>query len=247
MNKVFVVTHLPALRILPNGYSYIKVGADNFSCDYADNQGVNIAEKNKNFCEMTAMYWIWKNYKCHEDDFVGLAHYRRLMARPSYLDFFLKKPLSENIINSELNSVDILLPTEEKFPLGIYHQYSRVHPLKDLNLCIDMLNSLNPSNQNVESFLITKQSASVYNMLICRKKIFDEYCSWVFPILFSLDSLIDLRGRTPYQKRAIGFLSERLLNIWLWYNPQYLVKHFPILRLDLSVGSNLNRLRRKVA
>jgi hypothetical protein len=247
MNKLFVVTHLLPKKLLPAGYSYIKVGTGDLSCDYTDSQGENIADKNETFCELTAMYWIWKNYQCHEDDFVGIAHYRRLMAMPNYLNFLFMKPLTVHSIKEALTSVDILLPNEEHFPQGIYHQYSRVHPLKDLNLCIDLLNKIDPSKSNVESFLRSKKSASVYNMLICKKKIFDEYCEWLFPILFYLEKLIDLSGRTPYQRRAIGFLSERLLNIWLFYNPQYLVKNFPVLRLDLSIASNLNRLRRGVA
>lgn len=48
------------------------------SCD-------NISDQNGLFCEMTAMYWAWKNIrKLYDDiDYVGLCHYRRYFYYPS--------------------------------------------------------------------------------------------------------------------------------------------------------------------
>ena len=44
---------------------------------YQDNLGVNIAEKNSSFCELTGLYWAWKNGVFENNQYVGLVHYRR--------------------------------------------------------------------------------------------------------------------------------------------------------------------------
>ena len=47
---------------------------------YQDNSGINIAEKNSGFCELTGLYWAWKNGVFENNEYVGLVHYRRYFA-----------------------------------------------------------------------------------------------------------------------------------------------------------------------
>ena len=55
-------------------------------------------------------------------------------------------------------------------------------------------------------------------MCIMNKKNFDNYCKWLFDILFEVEKRVDMSNYTDYEKRLFGFLSERLLNVWLEEN-----------------------------
>lgn len=56
------------------------------------------------------------------------------------------------------------------------------------------------------------------NMFITSKKISDAYCDWLFAIFDEMEKHVDLTGYSPYQARMFGFMSERLLNVWVEKN-----------------------------
>ena len=53
-----------------------------------DDVGDNISEKNPYYCELTGLYWAWKNL---DADYIGLAHYRRHFANRIRKMMFWKK------------------------------------------------------------------------------------------------------------------------------------------------------------
>ncbi len=52
-------------------------------------------------------------------------------------------------------------------------------------------------------------------MFIMRRSDFERYCSWLFPLLEELEKRIDYASYSPYQSRVLGFISERLLNVFV--------------------------------
>lgn len=81
MNVKILVCHHKASPYIKNEcFLPVQVGKEisNVTLDYCqpDNYGDNISEKNKSWCELTALYWAWKNL---DADFYGLMHYRRLL------------------------------------------------------------------------------------------------------------------------------------------------------------------------
>ncbi len=86
----------------------------------------------------------------------------------------------------------------------------------------------------------------LYNMFIMKKKDFDEYCKWLFDILFKLESQIDISNYDNYQSRIFGFLSERLFNVWIKKH-NLKIKEIPVINMEGINWWNkgINFLKRK--
>ena len=54
-------------------------------------------------------------------------------------------------------------------------------------------------------------------MLIARREVFEEYCSWMFEILFELEKICEPQSDS-YNGRYIGFLAERLTSLYFMHN-----------------------------
>ena len=74
--KIIVATHKKYDMPKDSCYLPIHVGKEEKKdIGYiGDNTGENISKKNPYYCELTGMYWAWKNLN---SDYVGLVHYRR--------------------------------------------------------------------------------------------------------------------------------------------------------------------------
>jgi hypothetical protein len=62
--KILICTHKEFNYIPDNSFLPIHVGKEISAVDLpyqVDNTGTNISSKNKNYCELTALYWAWKN------------------------------------------------------------------------------------------------------------------------------------------------------------------------------------------
>ena len=76
--EIFVVSHKDLFLSIPENYKVIGVGeygVNNKERILSDCIGDNISKKNPNYCELTAIYWLWKNYDL--PNYVGVCHYRR--------------------------------------------------------------------------------------------------------------------------------------------------------------------------
>ena len=63
--------------------------------------------------------------------------------------------------------------------------------------------------------VVSRKSGYMFNMMILPKNLMDDYCEWLFNILFELDKRIDSSSWTDFQKRYIGRISEIIFNVWL--------------------------------
>ncbi len=177
--------------------------------------GDNISDKNPQYCELTALYWIWKHDKAK---YAGLSHYRRR--------FDITEEQAQKLLNSD---IDIVTTVPVLNFAGVRQQYCCDHEEKDWDIMIEAIKNIHPGYISEADKVQNGAYYYAYNMFIMRREILDEYCKWLFSILFYCEEKIGVKTDS-YQNRYIGFLAERLLTIYLSHNRQYKLaiarKHF---------------------
>lgn len=226
--KIFVCLHQKELPFIKSQvFQPIYVGEDlEIGKDIiTDNSGDNIHEKNSRYGELTALYWIWKNYPIH--DFVGLCHYRRYFWVKEFSLFY---PISMSPLKFEdmkshfavtgekyLKNADIVLPSSLNLKWSVMDQFSKYHDVEDLKMMRNILVEICPEYITAWDEVMQGNKINLIIMFITKNEIFNQYCSWLFPLMFCFDEL-DNRNRIGYQMRVNAFMAERLMNIFVMHN-----------------------------
>lgn len=228
--KIYISTIKNVDRTFSDGYELVLAGSSLNSIDnyyIRDDIGENISFKNESYCELTVLYWIWKNSK---SDIVGLEHHRR---------FFYNKKLFPKILTIEeitdiLEDNDIIIPRAICIGDGIERQYKDVHIGKDYDICRKIIGDYFPEFLDAFNDNSKLHFLHPYNMLITRKEILDDYCSFLFPLLEKVEEQIDVSKRDNYQRRVFGFLAERLFQTWLLKNSKLSKVEYPVYNSEES-------------
>jgi hypothetical protein len=229
---IYCISHKEVNINLPKNYKMLYVG-NHFNKPGSDllfdNTGNNISEKNKNYCELTGLYWMWKNTT---DDIVGLIHYRRAFVDRK------KNCLSSDAAEKWLTVTDFIVPKKLYFKKSIKQNFISIHSNYLYSITRSAIETLSPVYLEAFDKTFSQKHMYPYNMYICSKEQNDKYCEWLFKILFFIEEKVDLSVLDDYQKRWAGFISERLFNVWLNYNRSN-VKECRVIRMDLSSKENL--------
>lgn len=201
-------------------YVPVHVGAEGKqSIGYTpDNTGDNISAKNPFYCELTAIYWGWKNIKA---DYVGLVHYRRYFTKKERTNVSNRK---EEVLSYEdwkalFERVPVVVPGKRKYYIESNEShYRHAHHEEALDLMKKIIADDYPDYVPAMNIVLKRSWAHMFNMFVMRKDLYDAYCTWMFDILFKIESKIDLTGYTTYESRVYGFVSELMLDIWLEKN-----------------------------
>lgn len=226
--RIYIATHKKTELPTDVLYLPLHVGSVNSSItlDYLrDDFKDNISEKNATFCELTGLYWIWKN---SNEDVVGLVHYRRFFVEKGKTnDDPYKNLISEKKINSILNTYDVIVPRKRNYYIEtLYSHYSHTHYKEHLDKARKIIEFSYPMYINSFDKVMKKRSGYMFNMFIMPKEIVDDYCAWLFPILFELEKQIDISEYNQFQARLFGRVSEILFNVWLMEN-NFRLKEIP--------------------
>lgn len=214
--KILVAAHKPYW--MPSDPMYVPVHVGSVLADEVapgfqrDDEGDNISAENPRYCELTALYWAWKNL---DAEYLGLAHYRRHFAGNGE-----RGVLSAEEARELLAKAPVVLPK----PRNYFHittvekhygdTFDPLH-IECLRMALEMLY---PEYVDVFNKHMASSKIHLYNMFIMRRDIYDAYLSWMFEVLRAAEAGIEYDGLTPFEARVMGRISERLLDTWLEVN-----------------------------
>lgn len=181
-----------------------------------DDEGENISELNPYFCELTGLYWAWKNIK---NDYIGLVHYRRHFSLHPYGKDKWNAVLKQNEIKKDLGIKKAFVPSKRWYFIEtLYSHYAHTHYAIQLDETRRIIEERYPEYLGSFDKAVKQRWGYMFNMMIMEKGLFDSYCSWLFDILFELRARIGKEAEIKldkYQGRFYGRISEILFNVWL--------------------------------
>ena len=210
--------------------------------DHWDSTGDNIGQLHPYCAELTAIYWAWKNYeKLGNPDYIGLFHYRRFfnfsekLAEPdlwkcAFFDFDEKTRKrfgwDEQTIKDFCSGYDLILPYSEQIldphdwatPTDLQTHYKHAHCPEDFDLVMDFIKKIHPEYTEAVDTARASGYAHFCNMFVMTRELFFDYAKWLFDIILPLETMLpvtDPKYNNAAQKRVLGFLGERLFNIWI--------------------------------
>lgn len=242
--EIYVVAHKKSRMPADCMFLPVQVGKgpdiDGF---LRDNTGENIAEKNENYCELTAVYWAWKN---READIKGLVHYRRIFTNgkriPSWTntEYKYKNLITEQqVIELLSNECDIILPKAHNYITETaYEHYKHNHDSYDaLDLVRKYIELHFPAYVGPFDRAMQSRSSHLLNMMIAKYDIFDKYAEWMFDILSYVENNYSIDKLDAYDKRIFGFISELLLDVWIETN-HVKYREIPVVYLEKENYAN---------
>lgn len=248
--NILVSVHKPS-EVLENEYiKSIQVGAalakKRLDTTFHDDEGTNISELNKSYCELTAQFWAWKNL---DSDYYGFCHYRRYFNFSDkeykedvfgnivcpYLENGVREKygITEKQIEALVPQYDIITTTRKDLHhlAGGYHnvidQYEAAQMLhgKDIHTMLEIIDEMFPEYSRAAHLHCEGHVTSFCNMYILKKNIFFNYCEWMFAVLKEFCKRTDMSRYNTEAFRTPGHLSERLWGIYYLYlqekHPEY--------------------------
>ncbi len=234
-----------------------------------DNTGDNISEKRMSFCELTVLYWAWKNQKA---DYMGLCHYRRYFnftnaeglknipitiynAGATVVDYLDNETVekyglnNQELIRAQIENYDAMVvhpvdfsKTDLKHNYDAMEKFPSYHKIKDVDIVLSIIKEKYPNMYpTAERYMFGIKYNRLYNCFVMKSEIFDKFCSWFFDIIFELDRRIDMSDYTESQFRTPGTIGERLFGIWvLWMQENnYKINELYVLFINYTEKPNV--------
>lgn len=188
------------LSEIPGYLTEIQAGADLTTskiCSVRDNTGDNISNRNRDFSECSAFYWIWKNQE--KKEYTGVCHYRRHLAASS-----------ASLVEEMKKGTDIIstIPTIMYPSIGEFFDTNFFFD-KDRELMIEGMSKLFPEYIPTEYKLSKDVIYLANNIFVMKTELFDKMCEFVFGIILYIDDYYREKGFIRGDRYA-GYLFEYL-------------------------------------
>ena len=220
--KVLVAAHKECR--LPSDPMYVPVfvgsaGRESIpGITFRDDGGENISEKNPYYCELTGHYYAWKNMSA---DAIGLVHYRRYLSVTPWIKRTFGKDRMQYVMTGEqakrlLGKYDAIVPARRRYFIeSLYSHYLHTMGQDHLAMARAIIAGIMPEYIPYVDEAYSNTWGYMFNMMILKKEYYDDYMSFLFPVLFALEDKIDTDGMSDFHKRLYGRVSEVLFNVWL--------------------------------
>lgn len=222
--SIYVVAHKPFEILGSKVLVPIHVGrADShFKTEMADiigdDTGENISEKNPQYCEMTAHFWIWKNVKGTE--FVGVCHYRR----------YFGVDITEDTVEGLMAGYDVMMVEPSWYMDSVYSYFAKFMGAENMTILWMVMKKICPEYVETLEKVCDGIKFYPFNMLLCRKSLFDEYAEWIFSVLGECERCVK---PAPYTnaRRALAYMAELLTGVYFLHR-EMRIKTVPYYKVD---------------
>ena len=211
--RILVAAHKPYWMPSDPCYIPVQVGAAQHAHieGYAhDDTGDNISSQNPRYCELTALWWGWRNLDC---DYLGLVHYRRHFAGKGERGTLESKEAWQRISHDS-----VIVARHRNYMIEtIYSHYKHTFDPDGSQLAAlrESIKTVSPSKLHTYDRFMAGRCGHMFNMCIMPHHILDPYCTWMFDVLKCAEKKIDFSEMDDFAARCMGRLSERLLDVWL--------------------------------
>ena len=206
-----------------------------------DDSGDNISDKNRNYCEATYLYWMWKNYKkLGNPEYIGFLQYRaHWILKKEYVDsrpvnkfynmignkcfsedYQYRIGLTESALENILKDSDVVICESD---MGkTVQQYKEAHFSQDIRWWQDCIDIVNKDWPQYASYVNCYNNQNKYvwkNCFIMKREDFLEYCDFLFDVLAKIDKCAkpEYKNMTTEQMRVPAYVSETLLGAYVLY------------------------------
>ena len=179
-----------------------------------DDTGDNISLRNASFGTQTGLYWMWKNLNT---EYKGLVHYRRyFVGTNTDKRDMIGSVITYDEIQPMLDRYKIFTPKKRWYVIEtLYSHYAHAFDEKHLKIVQSIIEKDCPEYLPAYHKVLKQRWGYMFNMMILHKDLMDDYCTWLFNILFKTYEQVDTTGMSAFESRFCGRISEILFDVWL--------------------------------